>query len=53
MNGLFHGLPNYQIQRLQRVHNAAAQLVFKTARVFRQCHISTHNHLPVQVRSAG
>ena len=36
-NGLLHGLPAYQLQKLQRVQNAAARLIFMERKY---CHIT-------------
>jgi len=51
INGLYYGLPNYLILKIQKVQNAAARLVFKAGK---RCHITPLlkelHWLPVKLR---
>jgi len=51
INGLYYGMPNYLISKIQKVQNAAARLVFKAGK---RCHITpllkALHWLPVEQR---
>ena len=50
-NGLLHGLPKYQLQKLQRIQNMAAKLVFRQPKFSHVTPLLTQLHwLPVEYR---